>query len=440
MDERQININFDRKLGRLKPVSGARVPCSLLLADKPSFTEIISELGVPVAYVGGDPPGELSLSELFPDPGLDERFFASYNFAAADAALSALSGAGARIFLALTDRVDPHGMRRNLISQVSPERLAVIIEKIILHYNRGWGGGMKLGIKYVELFSGMDRRQDLGCEEQFSLYCAVATHLKAKFPTLKVGAYSSGGFRAENNFDATEKERGYPEYLDRFLRYITSPEHTAPLDFLSWECPADYPEELLLHSNYARAALTQYGLRRTESIISGFSLRERKKGLRHISKEYPAELASAFIAAQKSEVGMLIYDSLGASDPKNGIFSVDDRVSVHRYAAYALMSAVGGMYPLSDRVETTEDFRRELYTLAASDGERGAVLIVTREFSGTVVLSPSGADFNYYSISGTVGGGVRGEGRTVGRSDIPLRGGKISLSVGKNEVYLVTFS
>ena len=95
---------------------------------------------------------------------------------------------------------------------------------------------------------------------------------------------------------------------------------------------------------------------------------------------------------------------------------------------------------LGNAVLTTDDFRRELYTLGATDGESGALLVVTREMSGAVEITVSGAEFSHYSVLGLAGGGTRGVGRSKEIKNIPLGRGVITLRTGKCEVYLITFT
>lgn len=443
---RTVSVDFGKKIGKIKPLMGSIGGPMFGIDLSCDLTDVYRELNIPAVRVSDvEPPfgsGRfLDIHNIFPDPDLDERFPESYNFAPTDAYLSAVKASGAEIYLRLGESRDPYELKRHLRPHTSYEKWARICEKIIAHYNKGWGSGFKFGIKYVEVWSGADTPFGWSGtqEEYFAFYRTVAMHLKEKFPRLRIGAYSSGGFFSLNHFDGTQEQKGYVDFLDAFLSYVSNKATSAPIDFLSWECRAESPEELSLHSNYARSYLSQYGLRRTESIVSAFSLATAPDSEQYNRRGYPAELASALIIAEKSGIDMMFCDSLDPRSGKNAVFSLDDRRTVHKYSAYEVMRAYGLLYSLATAVETTDDYRREIYSLAAASQSEGALLIVTREFSGNIELSIKNSQFVSYSIKGMIGGGERGTGFSTSEESIAIGTGRFTLKVGKNEVYIITF-
>lgn len=445
MVARTVSVDFSRKIGRIKPVSGVNTG-PLFGADLSlDLTDAYRELGIPAVRVADvEPPygaGRLvDIRNVFPDPELDERFPESYNFAPTDAYLEAVKATGAEIYLRLGESRDPYEIKPRLHPHLTADKWARVCEKIIAHYNRGWGCGFKHGIKCVEIWSGADTPEGW-CgtrEEYFELYRTVATHLKSVFPKLKIGAYSSGGFFALNHYDASPKEKSYVDFLEAFLSYTSKKATHAPLDFLSWECRAETPEELSLHSNYARSYLAQYGHKRAASIVSSFSLMPRDGQRQFEERDYPAELASSLIIAQKSAIDMMFLHTLDPRSRHNVVLTLDDCRTVHKYAAYGVLEAFGKLAKCGSAVQTTDDFRREIYTLAAMGDGCGALLIVTRNFSGSIEVNIKNSPFTEYSIKGIVGGGERGAGYSSERCGIPIGRGSFSIKAGKCEVYLVT--
>ncbi len=445
MNSRLLTVDFSHKVGRVKPVSGV---CSGPVFDKTvryDFTDEYRAMAVPLVRTAeSESSGAcvLDVHFIFPDFALDPNIELSYNFAPADNYLSKIKESGAEIFLRLGEAPDNYGIRCESRLPNDAEKWAKICEKIISHYNEGFASGYKWGIKYVEIWSGIDsdsvRADDKSRYPEF--YAKVAKHIKARFPRVNVGAYSSGGFRSLNHFDATEEERGYVSYLDRFLSYVSSKDVQAPLDFLSWRCEGDSPEEISLHGNYARSYLGNYGFKKTKSIVSRFSLRFSRNDEICVSKELPALVASALIIAEKSSVDMLFLSDASPDSPSNYLYSIDDRVHKHYYAPYNVYLAFGELYLRTDLYETPEDYRRELYSLASMDEHGASILIVTRAYEGVINLVINSAPFSAYSIKGIVGGGKRGEGFVKQISDIPLDKGGITLKAGKNEVYLISLS
>jgi len=425
MTFKYVYADFSKSERRVKPVN------SVNLSTLSMFPEVIAELAPPTVRLSGD--DAIYIEDIFPNFNLDERFPESYDFSRLDSSLAKVKSTGSDIFLSVSKCRSPYSLYNRLFSD--SEKIAKIIEKIIAHYNLGWGCGFKYKIKYVELFpSALDGERFSSREEFFALYKTVATRLKHTYPKLKVGAYSQDGFFALNHFDASEKEKSYVSDLEDFLGFVSAKGEKLPLDFLSWKCYAESPEELSLHTNYANSYLMQFGLRRTESIVSEFNLATEYNPLS--AKEYPSELASSLILAEKSSADMMFYSDLTPHSHLNSLYTVDDGESIHRYAAYSVLQSFSELARMKNRVEISEDYRRELYMLAAKDGDEGAILLVTRGYQGMVELSVKGSTYTAYSIKGILGGGKRGVGVVREATDIPLSP-KIQLKVGKNEVYRI---
>lgn len=442
MITRSITVDFSQKCGRIKPLNGICLGPRFDTLVPLDFTEEYKELGVSFVrtYSSELPPESpyyLDLSRVFPDPMLDERFAESYDFRLADAGLCAVKDTGAAIYLALGGA--GYGGHPSA-PHVAAEKWARIAERIILHYTRGWGGGFKCPVKLVEIWPGADTPCGfLGGVDAYSrFYITVSRHLKAAFPTLKVGAYSAGGFASLNRYNVKDEERAYVPFLESFLASLRR-EEGVPLDFLSWRAYVDSPEELSLHATYAKNYLSQYGFRRTLSVVSELDLRELGEPNRR-SRSYPARLASVLMNTAHAPIDLMLYSTGYPYSLKNALFTSDDCLSPHRYSAFGVMSAYSHLYRLGTRVDTGENFRRELYTLGALSASEGAVLIATDGYSGTLEISVSGGDFDTYSIKGMLGGGKRGTGFSTEEGDIPLGCGSFTLKVGKSEIYLITLT
>lgn len=446
MIKRTINIDFSKKTSRIKPVNGLNNGPKFGIDMSVDFTEQYKDMACPIVRVCGveEPYASsryLDIHCIFPDMALDERFEASYNFAPTDKYLQQIKDLGADIFLRLGESKEPYEVKKYTRPPADYAKIARICERIIAHYNKGWANGFKYNIKYVEVCSDVDT--DAGwCgrdEEYFELYSTVANHLKEVYPKLKIGAYSSGGFFSLNHYDSTPIEKNYISFMDKFLFYVTK-KHKAPLDFFSWKCYADSPEEVILHSNYARSYLGQYGLKKTQSIVSEFNLADTLKNKSYLERSYPARLARSMITAQKSDIDMMFYSHLDPNSEWNAFYTIDGRMDKRFFAAYHVMTAFGALSNLSNVVETTNDYRKEIYSLAAVGEGKGACVFATDTYSGAVEIVLRGAQFKTYSIKGLVGGGEKGAGFFTEEKGLPLRNPVLNLRVGNNEVYFLTFS
>ena len=445
MIKRTVNIDFSKKIGKMKPVNCLNNGPLFGIDLDLDFTEQYKEMKPPVVRVSGiEAPYAsmryLDLHCIFPDIELDERFDASYNFAPTDRYLAAVKQTGAEIFLRLGESPEPYEVKKYTRPPRDYAKIARICERIIAHYNKGWANGFKYNIKYVEIMCDVDtdRGWNGKREEYYELYATVSGYLKETHPKLKVGAYSSGGFFSLNHYDGTPEQKSYIDFMEGFLEYITKVKKS-PLDFFSWKCYAESPEEVSLHANYAKSYLGQYGLRKTQSIISEFNLLGTDTGS-YLDRKYPAALARAMIVAEKSSVDMMFYSHLSPDSKWNSIYSLDERRDKHLYSAYHVMTAFGALSTLGNVVDSTEDYRKEIYSLATLGEKNGVCVFSTADYSGVVEINLSGKSFTTYSIKGIIGGGERGCGFFTEERGLPLRSNSITLRVGKNEVYFLSFS
>jgi hypothetical protein len=146
------------------------------------------------------------------------------------------------------------------------------------------------------------------------------------------------------------------------------------------------------------------------------------------------------IVAEKSSVDMMFYSHLSPDSKWNSIYSLDERRDKHLYSAYHVMTAFGALSTLGNVVDSTEDYRKEIYSLATLGEKNGVCVFSTADYSGVVEINLSGKSFTTYSIKGIIGGGERGRGFFTEERGLPLRSNSITLRVGKNEVYFLSFS
>lgn len=445
MIKRTVSIDFSRKTGKIKPVNclnnGPKFGIDLDL----DFTDQYKEIAPQYVRISGieEPYASsryLDIHCIFPDMALDERFEASYNFAPTDRYLASVKDCGADIFLRLGESKEPYEVKKHTLFNHDPEKIARVCERIIAHYNKGWANGFKYNIKYVEIMCDVDTEAGFGGspEQYYKMYSTVSNYLKTAYPKLKIGAYSSGGFFSLNHYNGTAEQKAYIDFMEGFFGYITR-EAPAPLDFFSWKCYAESAEEVSLHSNYAKSYLGQYGLRKTQSIISEFNLLGTDRGA-YLERKYPASLARALIIAQKSNIDMMFFSHLDPYSRWNALYSLDERCDKHLYASYHVMTAFGALSSLGNVVDSTEDYRTEIYSLAALGEKNGACVFSTADYSGVVEINISGKSFTTYSIKGIIGSGERGCGFFTEERGLPLKNDSITLRVGKNEVYFLTFS
>ena len=446
MVKKEIRIDFDKKCGKIKPMHGLNGGPRSGGYDLPfDFSDEFVEMGTPVVRTVGS-AGEyghnqyVNIHSIFPDFDADEQLEESYNFLPTDIYLAAIRDTGAEIFYRLGEAQEPYSRKLYAKSPRDKQKWARICEHVIMHYNEGWANGFKMGIKYFEIWSAPDSPEGFAdsLSDYLELYRITANHLRERFPKIKIGAYGARGFYALNRLDATEEMKSYIPFMQKFFAYITAESTAAPLDFFTWACYTSNPDEIAMHSQYARNYLDNAGLRRTRSIICEYNTTPTPTPAA-LRDGTPSELGVALILAQKSSADMMMYSTSDAYSKSNALFSMDDHVTPHRYAAFNVMCAYSKLYKLGTQIDTGDDSRKELYTLAASDGNTAELMIVTRKFEGNAELILSGATFDTCVISRIASGGTRGKGTVYRSKDISITTGRTAIPLKPNEIYSVSF-
>ena len=134
---------------------------------------------------------------------------------------------------------------------------------------------------------------------------------------------------------------------------------------------------------------------------------------------------------------MMMYSSSDALSADNALFSVDDRVTHRHYASYDATLAFAELYRLGAAVETTADFRKEVYSLAAHNGKEGSILITTRNYRGKVELILKNSPYTTCSVMKISSGGERGSSVIYKAENVSIVGSKIIISAGENEIFSV---
>ena len=103
------------------------------------------------------------------------------------------------------------------------------------------------------------------------------------------------------------------------------------------------------------------------------------------------------------------------------------------------MCSFGKLYRLGTAVDSGDNHRKELYKLCASNGKEASLLLTTRAFEGKLEILLLNCPYTYCTMSKTVPGGTRGAGKSYRSKEIDISSGKLTVSVGKGEIYSVSF-
>ena len=375
-----VTVDFAKTVGRVKPMNAVNNgPEGEGGAFRRSNVEAYRAANIPFArthdsseYIvyGGD--HVVDVSAIFPDFDADENDPANYDFEVTDAYMDRIRSAGTEPFYRLGQRIEHAVKRYNVFPPKDDAKWARICEHVIRHYNEGWANGFRHGIRYWEIWN----EPDIDCEHPevkphmwggtperfFAFFEVAAKHLKAKFPSLRIGGPALAGNM---------------RWGEDFLRYQRA--HGTPMDFFSWHIYAREPAEMADKARAIRDLMAKYGYGDAESILNEWNYvkgwRENYYySARQIGEQKGAAFtAAAMVACQKAPVDMLMYYNAQPTVIFNGLF---EGVGLQPLKGYYAIYSWGKLLKLGTEVGSASD-AKDVYVVAAR-GETGkrAIFIV----------------------------------------------------------------
>lgn len=420
----KLQIDFKQQIGRIKPMHATGQPPFLGGFNRFDFTpmQYLKDAKIPYSRlhdVGGPFGGNrfVDIPNIFRDFDADVNDPASYDFAFTDVLIAGMYEYGIepmfRLGVTIENQANIKAYR--IHPPKDPLKWAQICEHIIRHYNEGWADGFRYGITYWEIWNEPDN--DMGRmnqmwtgtpEQYFELYDVTAKHLKACFgDTIKVGGYactSFGGFRyvpekygldipPRQKTDRYESAMWKLDFFEAFWTYIR--EHNSPIDFFSWHCYSDV-KTAMLFAQVLETVKHRYGFDGLETHLNEWNNAHEKRlnGTAYAS----AAAAAMMCAMQNGPTDVLCYyDSRLHASNYCGLFNPMTNKPVSTYYALA---AFGELYGLGTQVQC-DIADEDVYAVAATDGEKKAVLVVN--FSENAVCLDTGLDegFAVYLIDDT---------------------------------------
>ena len=252
----KINIDTTVLTGQIKPVHGVNngPVCYGAMTDVSNYYK---ESGFPYVRLH-DPnwphPREVDIYTIFPDFTKDPADPGSYDFSKTDTYIQSIIACGSKIVYRLGASIEHTKKKYYVHPPANFNKWAKICVGIIKHYNEGWAGGFKYGIKYWEIWNEPDNPTK-NCmwtgtkEEYFELYKTASRVIKKHNPRLLVGGFAATMVN--------------PKFDLKFFKYCNK--NKLPLDFFSWHTYTDKPEKTAANAHYAKALLDKYGYSKAES-------------------------------------------------------------------------------------------------------------------------------------------------------------------------------
>ena len=202
----------------------------------------------------------VDIHAIFPNFDADVNDPNSYDFACTDNYIAQMYEFGTKPFYRLGSKIE-HGVKKyGTLPPKDNQKWAEICEHIIAHYTEGWADGFNYDIEYWEIWNEPDLDPDDspnkrcwgGTEAEFAeFYVTASTHLKKRFPHLKIG----GPAIAWNE-----------DWLERFFERVKGRE--IALDFLSWHWYGTEPRKMSEKGTRIYEIAKRYGYENFESILN----------------------------------------------------------------------------------------------------------------------------------------------------------------------------
>ena len=276
----EVKVDFSKDVRPVKPMHAVGQPPLLGLRDYQLF-RYLKEAGVPYARlhdIGSSVPQcryhMVDIPNVFPDFDADENDPANYDFLYTDKMLAALIANGVEPWFRLGVSIenDCKVKAYRIYPPKDYAKWARICEHVIRHYTEGWADGFKMKITYWEIwnepenYTGNPRNPMFRGKfsDYIRLYGVTATHLKSKFPHLKIGGYGSCGYYAGVGSDGipapkTKMAKTREIWLKCSHEFLAAVrDNKWPLDFFSYHSYS-VPAEALRQVRFADEHLSQYG-------------------------------------------------------------------------------------------------------------------------------------------------------------------------------------
>ena len=378
-----VTVDLSAPVGKMKPmhaVNHAPVGCIIPSQNRNNF-DAYQAARIPYCRNHDmsewiDYGGEfvVDVYNLFPNFDADPEDPANYEFACTDAIVKFTQDTGTETYYRLGSRIEHQCKKYRTVMPKDFKKWAVVAEHVIRHYNEGWADGFHYDLQYWEIWNEPDldsdeapankRRTWGGTAEQFyEFYSVVATHLKERFPHLKIGG--PGYARREG-------------WLDGFLERLTKDGGHVPMDFFSWHCYGSDPKKMLRHARAFREKLDAYGYSDAESHLNEWNyVADWNDGWLDTVKEIIGLRGASYLAAcmcegqNSPDVDMMMYYAAGPTT-MNGIFDFYTCQPIKGYWALYGFSDLCDLGTSVRSVSSDED----IYATAAKDGNGNAAALV----------------------------------------------------------------
>lgn len=267
-------------------------------------------------------PDVVDIHAIFRNPGADANDVSNYDFVLTDEYVAGAQATGAKVIYRLGESIEHAKTKRFVHPPKDVEKWTEICRTIVGRYK---------DVEYWEIWNEPENRPAMwtGTDEDFlALYRAAATGLKRDFPERKFGGPGLG-----YTGEVSEGEFKPSAFLLKFLAFCR--EERAPLDFFSWHCYTDDPEEIGARARGLRKLLDEHGFAKTELHLNEWNYLPNKswegaganstgEARAKFAEALRSGAAAAFVAATLIELQDAPVDVANFFHGETGVFGLFD--------------------------------------------------------------------------------------------------------------------
>ena len=201
------------------------------------------------------------------------------------------------------------------------------------------------------------------------------------------------------------------------------------MDFFSWHCYANRPEEINAFALFVQNLLQKHGYEGIESILTEYNTMESLKYPPSTLPHYAAEIGAGLITAQNSPIDALMYYDMRVMS-MNGIYYRNKYYQIERLHGFYAMKFFGNLFKLENQIELVCDYQG-IYALAASDGKDFGIMLAVRDCSGKIEIEMSNSDKNTVVVTES------SYENPIVETELKVADGRLSLTVQKDTLYYI---
>jgi xylan 1,4-beta-xylosidase len=380
-----VSVDFSSSQPDLRPLHGINKG-PLAANGLIEVTDLQKQLRIPFTRLHDcqfPNPAVVDIHAIFSNPEADPTVPGNYDFRSTDEYIAAVRATGAEPIYRLGESIEHQTVKRHVHPPRDPERWAAVCAGIVRHYNEGWAGGFRYGIRYWEIWNEPENRPVMwtGTDAQFlDLYKVTAQLLRKEFPPIKIGG---PGFGSCGSFDGTNLQPS--AFCSAFLDQCRK--EPVPFDFFSWHCYTDNPAELVARSKAVRKLLDERGFQKTENHLNewnylpgnSWDLVSRKAAPEGRQRGVDAMMGAAgaaFLAASLIELQDAPVDVCNLFHGETGIFGLFTEVGAPTRNYYGVQ-AFAQMLDTPKCLTVTGGISGKLAVIAGTNADKtkAAVLI-----------------------------------------------------------------